>query len=208
MPETDTKAAAPVGYNLVPPPGWDMIPLREGTNEAIKRIVDRSVDELPADIPRDDLSKARMELIKRLKRVARQARETRAMDLHLPVARVDGAALPASFIVSEPITAPTVGLNSGLILSSLRPDASQSEEVTIDGATGFRVDGTAQPDTDRDVEFSSRRVEYLLQIPNSAPRAWLTISFSTVADGRPDSEMADLLVDLFDAVMTTFRWSH
>ncbi|MFG2806927.1 hypothetical protein ACLQ2D_22405 [Streptomyces sp. DT199] len=209
MPDTiDTTAAAPVGYNLVPPPGWDMIPLREGTSEAIKRIVDRSVDELPDDIARDDLSKARMELIKRLRRVARQARETRAMDLHLPVERVDGMALPASFIVSEPLTAPTVGLDSGLILSSLRPDASQSEEVTIDGSTGFRVDGVAQPDTDRDVEFASRRVEYLLQIPNSTPPAWLTISFSTVADGQPVGEMADLLVDLFDAVMTTFRWSH
>ncbi|MFG3716296.1 hypothetical protein ACGF8D_00625 [Streptomyces massasporeus] len=204
----DTTAAAPVGYNLVPPPGWDMIPLREGTSEAIKRIVDRSVDELPDGIARDDLSKARMELIKRLKRVARQARESRAMDLHLPVERVDGMALPASFIVSEPLVAPTVGLNSGLILSSLRPDASQSEEVTIDGSTGFRVDGVAQPDTDRDVEFSSRRVEYLLQIPSSTPPAWLTVSFSTIADGRPDGELADLLVDLFDAVMTTFRWSH
>ncbi|MFD9936582.1 hypothetical protein ACFWZ6_26015 [Streptomyces massasporeus] len=209
MPDTiDTTAAAPVGYNLVPPPGWDMIPLREGTSEAIKRIVDRSVDELPDDIARDDLSKARLELMKRLKRVARQARETRAMDLHLPVERVDGMALPASFIVSEPLAAPTVALDSGLILSSLRPDASQSEEVTIDGSTGFRVDGVAQPDPDRDVEFASRRVEYLLQIPNSTPPAWLTISFSTIADGRPDGEMADLLVDLFDAVMTTFRWSH
>ncbi|MFE1247561.1 hypothetical protein [Streptomyces sp. NPDC058735] len=205
---TSSLAATPVGYNLVPPPGWDMIPLREGTSEAIKRIVDRSVDELPDDIPRDDLAKARMELIKRLKRVARQARESRAMDLHLPVERVDGMALPASFIVSEPLTAPVVGLDSGLILSSLRPDASQSEEVTIDGAIGFRVDGTAQPDNDRDVEFASRRVEYIVQIPNSTPLKWLTISFSTIADGRPDSEMADLLVDLFDAVMTTFRWSH
>ncbi|MEV5356484.1 hypothetical protein AB0N88_09420 [Streptomyces sp. NPDC093516] len=209
MPETtDTTAAAPTGYNLVPPPGWDMIPLREGTSEAIKRIVDRSVDELPDDIPRDDLAKARMELIKRLKRVARQARETRAMDLHLPVERVDGMALPASFIVSEPLTAPAVGLDSGLALSSLRPDASQSEEITIDGATGIRVEGVAQPDTAREVEFSSRRVEYLLQIPHSCPPKWLTISFSTIADGRPDSELAEILVDLFDAVMTTFRWSH
>ncbi|MEU6906716.1 hypothetical protein ABZ935_15420 [Streptomyces coeruleorubidus] len=185
-----------------------MIPLREGTNEAIKRIVDNSVDELPDDIPRDDLTRARMELIKRLKRVARQARETRAMDLHLPVERVDGMALPASFIVSEPLTAPAVGLDSGLILSSLRPDASQSEEVTIDGAAGFRVDGVAQPDADRDIEFASRRVEYILQIPNSAPPKWLTVSFSTIADGRPDSELSDILADLFDAVMTTFRWSH
>jgi hypothetical protein len=209
VPETiDTKATAPTGYTLVPPPGWDMIPLREGTNEAIKRIVDNSVDELPDDIPRDDLTRARMELIKRLKRVARQARETRAMDLHLPVERVDGMALPASFIVSEPLTAPAVGLDSGLILSSLRPDASQSEEVTIDGAAGFRVDGVAQPDADRDIEFASRRVEYILQIPNSAPPKWLTVSFSTIADGRPDSELSDILADLFDAVMTTFRWSH
>ncbi|MEV8594993.1 hypothetical protein [Streptomyces sp. NPDC052012] len=204
----ETARDAPTGYTLVPPPGWDMIPLRQGTSEAIKRIVDGSVRELPADIPRDDLTKARLELIKRLKKVARQARAARAMDLHLPVERIDGVALPASFIISEPLPAPAVGMDAGMVLSSLRPDASQSEEVTIDGAAGFRVDGVAQPDTAREVEHPSRRVEYLLQIPGSAVPQWLTISFSTIADGRPDSEMAEILVELFDAVMTTFRWSY
>lgn len=203
-----TTAEAPAGYTLVPPPGWDMIPLREGTSEAIKRIVDGSVRELPADIPRDDVTKARLELIKRLKKVARQARETRAMDLHLPVERIDGVALPASFIISEPLSAPALGMDAAMVLSSLRPDASQREEVVIDGATGFRVDGVAQPDSARDVEHPSRRVEYILRIPNSATPKWLTVSFSTIADGRPDSEMAEILVELFDAVMTTFRWSY
>ena len=204
----DTSAGTPTGYTLVPPPGWDMIPLRAGTNEAIKRIVDGSVQELPADIPRDDLTKARLELIKRLRKVARQAREARALDLHLPVERVDGMTLPASFIISEPLTASSVGMDSAMVLSYLRPNASQSEEVTIDGATGFRVDGVAQPDPSREVEHCSRRVEYILKIPNHATPKWLTVSFSTIADGRPDSELADILVELFDAVMTTFRWSY
>lgn len=204
----EAAAESPTGYTLVPPPGWDVIPLREGTSEAIKRIVDGSVEELPDDIPRDDLTKARLELIKRLKKVARKAREAGAIDLHLPVERIDGVALPASFVVSEPLPAPTLSMDAGMVLSSLRPDASQSEEVTVDGAAGFRVDGVAQPDPAREVAYPSRRVEYILQIPNSATPKWLTVSFSTLADGQPQGELAELLVDLFDAVMTTFRWSY
>ncbi|MEV5435230.1 hypothetical protein AB0K80_04245 [Streptomyces sp. NPDC052682] len=174
----------------------------------IKRIVDGSLDELPAGVPRDDLIKARLELVKRLKRVARQAREAHAMDLYLPVERIDGMALAASFIVSEPLAVPTAGLGSGPNLRSLRPQASHSDEVMIDGAVGFRMDGVGEADPNREVDFPSRRVEYILQIPNSIPEKWVAISFSTIADGQPDSEMADILVDLFDAVMTTFRWSH
>ncbi|MFI9616061.1 hypothetical protein ACIHCM_31010 [Streptomyces sp. NPDC052023] len=204
----EAEAVVPIGYTIVPPPGWDRIPLRDGTSQAIKRIADGSMLEIPDDIPRDHLTKARMELIKRLKRVARQARDARALDLYLPVERINGLALPASFVVSEPFPTLTLEVDSPIVLSSLRPDASQSDSVIMDGAAGFRIDGVAQADSDKDVEFPSRRVEYILNVPNSAPPKWLTISFSTIADGQPDGEFAAILVDLFDAVMTTFRWSH
>lgn len=38
---------SPRGFNLVPPPGWDVIPLRVGTREAMDRIVRKAVAQLP-----------------------------------------------------------------------------------------------------------------------------------------------------------------
>jgi hypothetical protein len=34
----------------------------------------------------------------------------------------------------------------------------------------------------------------------------LTVSFSTVGDGDPERAPARLFVELFDAIMSTFRW--
>jgi hypothetical protein len=32
------------------------------------------------------------------------------------------------------------------------------------------------------------------------------VTFSTIGQGRPTDDLADLLVELFDAIMSTFRW--
>ncbi|MFF4401407.1 hypothetical protein [Streptomyces sp. NPDC001480] len=87
MPELDEqRRSTPVGYNLVPPPGWDRIPLQsESMNDTILRIIDRSIANLPQDLPKDDVSKARMELFKQLKKAARQTAKNDGLMLYLPV---------------------------------------------------------------------------------------------------------------------------
>lgn len=46
-----------------------------------------------------------------------------------------------------------------------------------------------------------------LPVPND-PGRWMTVVYSTVGAGRPDDELSDLFVALFDAMMSTFRWSR
>jgi hypothetical protein len=55
------------------------------------------------------------------------------------------------------------------------------------------------------VEHGSRRVDYVLPVP-ADPDRWVVVSFSTLGSGDPNGELARLLVELFDAMMTTFRW--
>lgn len=210
MPEVDEQhRSAPVGYNLVPPPGWDRIPLQsESMNDTILRIIDRSIANLPQDLPKDDVSKARMELFKQLKKAARQAAKNNGLMLYLPVERIHGTYIPASFVVSEPLTGSGIGVDPGEVLGLLAAGRGDSESVDLDGTEAMRMERVVPPPPDSEVPHSSRRVEYVLPVPGSPVPRWLTIAFSTVGDGNPDSEFSAALVDLFDAVMTTFRWSY
>ena len=63
----------------------------------------------------------------------------------------------------------------------------------------------AAADVEQGVEYASRRVDYVLPVPTDLDR-WVVVSFSTLGAGDPTDEFAQLLVELFDAIMTTFRW--
>lgn len=203
------RSLVPVGFNLVLPPGWGKIDLHEKVvNDSVLALVDRSIDQLAEDLPRDDVSKVRMELFKQLRKAARKASRANGMMLYLPVDRVHGSVVPASFVVSEPISAVGAGFQSDQILGMLAAERGQSEAVTLDGSSGIRFERTVPSPENSDIKFASRRVEYVLPLPGSPLPRWLAFTFSTVGDGNPDSEYSAALVDLFDAVMMTFRWSY
>lgn len=50
-----------------------------------------------------------------------------------------------------------------------------------------------------------RKVEYLTAVPDD-PRRWVLVTFTTAGDGDVDSEATGLVVELFDAIMSTWRW--
>ena len=194
-------ATAARGYRLVLPPGWRRIPLRTGTDAAVQDILDRSFEGLPAD----RFGPIRREVARRLDSVIRSARQTHGLDLYLPVDRVHGVTLPASFLVGE--TTFATGGESAEVLSVLLTGRTSSP-VLVDGAAAVRIDRPAA-ETPRaaDELAATRRVEYLVPVPGRVAR-WVTVGFSTTApqDGQ-DGDLATILVDLFDAVMTTWRWT-
>ena len=198
--------AEAAGYTLVLPPGWERIPARQGTDEAIRAILDAKFRELPPDLPRDQLAPYRAEIEGRLRRAAAQARKNGAIDLYLPVQLRDGLPVPASFVVSEG-SIPTAGIDEPeQIVSYLVTEGADSAAVTVDGVTGARSEQTAGPDPDQGVEYGSRRVDYAVPVPGDAGR-WLLFVFSTLGAGDPDDQVARMLVQLFDAMMSTFRWA-
>ena len=193
---------AATGYSVVLPPGWRKIPLRTGTEKAIRAVVREAFAALPRDAPPDKVGPHRLQLERTLARMVRDARGKGGIDLYLPAGPVYGAPLAASFIVSELSLGPA---DPASIAAMLEAADDAMKTVTMDGADGLRAERTAAPAPEHDVDFASRRVGYILPVPGR-PGRWLAIAFSTLGGGSPQDNIAILLAELFDAVMSTFRW--
>lgn len=195
------------GYTVVLPPAWRRIPVRRGTDNAIKEIVDEIFSRLPKDVPRDRVTPYRMELGRQLTDAARRARQQGGTELYLPVELERGTLITASFVVSEgSVGSPSEDLDPAQVVSFMAADAG-GHPVAIDGAMGMRTERVAPPDPDNGIDYGSRRVDYVLSVPGDA-RRWLLVAFSALGAGDPDDKFAKLLVELFDAIMSTFRWTR
>lgn len=200
MPEPTDQPFRAAGYTVVLPPGWVRIPANSGDTD--KRLDDAIDSALPPDLPRDEAVRLKVKIKGRLLAAVAESTEIGALDLYLPIQGMHGHAIPASFLVSEiPIGA---GREADEAARELQ--AKGAEPMPVDGVTALRLDDLVPPDSlMTDVEVPARRITYLVPVPG-APR-WLAVSFSTIGDGDPSGEFAELLVGLFDAIMTTFRWS-
>lgn len=83
-----------------------------------------------------------------------------------------------------------------------RPCSPDASRVTVDGAAGVRFERTAGPA--REAQCGARQVDYVLPVPGK-PGDWLISAFSSLDDRSPDGRFTQLLVKLFDAIMSTFR---
>jgi hypothetical protein len=202
MPEARLAAA---GYTVVIPPGWCRIPLRQGTNAAIKKILDKSFRHLP----RDRVAPYRLEIERRLKALVAQSRSNAGLDLYFPVDPAQDGPVPASFIVSEARYSPPAEageeIDPGQVLAYLASESAGARIIEADGAPGLRTEQIVGPGPEAEFQYATRRVEYTLAVPGN-PGRWLVAAFSTPGSADPDGQLARLLTELFDAIMLTFRW--
>lgn len=194
------------GYAMVLPGGWRRIPVLHGTKRAVADILDEVFGRLPRNLPRDKIMPYRLELERRLHGMVRQARSQGALDLYLPVEYVHGVAVPASFIVSRGMPGGGELLDASQIVATMAAESADAAPVTVDRVAGVRFERTAEPGRTRETPAASRRVDYVLPVPG-IPGDWLVIAFSTLGDGRPEGQFTRLLVELFDAIVSTFRWT-
>lgn len=198
------------GYRLVLPPGWVHIPLREGAEEAVDAILRPKF----ADLPRDRYGPIEAELRKRILAQVAEARRNEGVDLYLPVEQVHGVTIAAGVVVGLLAFSTVETPAAEDVLVALAADAPGARLAEVDGAGAVRTERVlpadpavdpADPDADPARAFGSRRVDYVVALPGGGDR-WISISFSTLGDGDPAGAVADLLVDLFDAVVGTWRW--
>jgi hypothetical protein len=210
-PET---AAAVTGYSLVLPPGWRRIPILHGTKAAIRGIVDEVLRRYPKGMPRDKMTPYRIEIERQLSDLARRARSSGGVDLYLPIEYVHGVTITASFVVSQvtlPVpeteTAEQVAAGSAELVAYLTSGEGKASPVPVAGVQAARTESVAPPDPAEQMGFGSRRVDYVIPMPGH-PTRWMLAAFSTIGDGDPEGKFAKLLVELFDAIMLTFRWNR
>lgn len=190
------------GYSLVLPPPWRRIPLRGGTKAAIKKLLDDAFRGLP----RDRIAPYRRQAAEQLAQVVSQARQAGGTELYLPVGFRGETMITASFVVSElPLDFPAEA-DPAMVAAALADAEPGMETITVSGAPGTRFERCVGADPGTGADFASRRVDYLLSIPGNSAR-WLSFVFSTLGGGDPDDEFAKLLVKLFDAIMSTLRWT-
>lgn len=212
----------PTGYRLLLPEDWVQIPLRQGEEEDVVRsIVAAAFARVPADVPRDKLTPLRLEMERRLRAAVAAARKAKALDMYLPMRLTREVNLGASITVSDARLPVSSGPNGGsrrepapaeiavqLLSAGGGPSTAEMDLSSgeIDGALAIRRERVAPADPERGAELATRRVEYLVSVPGD-PRKWLVAAFSTIGAGDPRDDLAEAMVEWFDALMTTFRWS-
>ena len=175
------------GYRIVLPPGWVRIPLRVGTEEAMEEFVySRTGASAPQGASQGEQMRHGAEVRRVLEEQIAVARGANGLDLYLPLSPRQRP-VAASFLVSE-----------------VPPPGDRDRAHPEPGST--RREYVRPADARREVAVATRHVDYTLSVPGD-PGRMLAVSFSTPGDGDPDSAFTDLLVELFDALMTTFRWT-
>ncbi|AIJ14120.1 hypothetical protein SLITK23_43940 [Streptomyces lividans] len=211
------EGAPATGYRLLLPSQWAQIPLRQGTEEAVEKILQAAYARIPADAPPDKIGPYKRELSRRFRAAVAGAQERNALDLYLPVEPVGDEEfnLGASILVTEtvlpmrnaqgPRTPP--GEIAVQLLTKNGAEGGDLSSGEVDGALAVRREHVAAAAPDRGAAAGSRRVEYMVSVPGD-PDRWFIAAFSTVGGGDPRDELAEALVEWFDAVMATFRWRH
>ncbi|MFD6432714.1 hypothetical protein [Streptomyces venezuelae] len=209
----------PTGYRILLPSEWAQVPLRHGTEDAVRRILDEAYARIPADAPRDKIGPYKRELERRFRASVAEAQRGKGLDLYLPVKPMGDFNVGASILVSESLVPRRPGqpreaaepteVAVQLLSRDGRDDVTDADLSSgeIDGALAVRREHVADAAPGKGAELASRRVEYILSVP-ADPDRWFVAAFSTVGGGDPRDELAEALVEWFDAVMANFRWSR
>jgi hypothetical protein len=189
----------PNTYTVVLPPEWIRVSLTGGSDQAVKDITARMFRHLP----RDGFFEERRSLEALVTETVRNARANNGLDLFLPVEQMQGRSLAASFVVGGVLL--KEDLDELETLALVGDLAAGGSVVDLGGVPGARTERAEPGDPASGMDIATRRVDYMVPIPGQT-RRWLSITFSTPGGGDPADQVADALVELFDAIMTTFRW--
>jgi hypothetical protein len=191
-----------VGYRILLSPGWVQIPLRAGTEEAIEAILDAVTAGRPVDA---ELEAERGAVAVQLRKNAKAARDNCGVHLFLPVAPIHGLVAPASFVTADIKFGSVDPLDPAAFVARVAADPN-AKRMRIGGVDASRTETTQPADPGREVPWPSRRVDYVLPHPED-PDRWLVVTFSVLQPAGQE-DRSDTWIELFDAMMTTFRWTH
>jgi len=139
--------------------------------------------------------------------VGERSGDTRTGAVYRPTEPVAGMVVPASIIEVELFGA--VGLGPGDVATRVaRGPFAVGRSVDLDGRPGARMVRNVH-DVHREggrPARSTREVTYVVS-RDEAAGDWLVLTFGTSWDSPGTERLAETLVEFFDAVMATFRWT-
>jgi hypothetical protein len=194
-------------YRLVLPTPWELVKLDATMPARVSEIVGRAVERLPREVPPDQIAPHRHRLERELLKQLEAARANGGVDYYLPTDLMHGQQLNANFVVS--VVVPDATTDEGLVPKVLATllQGEGTRAVSVGDTVWSRRERVLEraPDDFLDARLGVRKVEYLTAVPGDH-RKWVIVTFTTLGDGNPDSEATHLVVELFDAIMSTWRW--
>jgi hypothetical protein len=203
-----TSDTAVTGYRLVLPPGWKKIPLRtkRGANQAFAELAESAFGALPKNLPRDKVTAFRIRLEQQTAAMIAEARGNGGVDLYIPVELMHSIPVAASFVVSQGAVGSPDQTDPAAVLAYLASESDTATLVTVADSMAMRTERTAGPEAAPDAPAGSRRVDYVISVPGCGDH-WVIISFATLTWDGLDDTFAKLIMELFDAIVSTFRWT-
>lgn len=197
-------------YALLLPFPWRRLAVddRAAAHEAAREFVRTATRLTPPEVPPDERARVAVEMEGRLRGWLDDLRGAGVVDLYLPAGPLGGASLNASFVVASVIPDATADASWVAPLhQALR--AQGAAEVTIGDRSWSRTEEVTHSDGTVLVEagLPARKVTYTTAVPGDE-RRWAVVTATVIGDGDPDSEPTALVVELFDAIMGTWRWEH
>lgn len=198
------------GYRLVLPAPWIRVPLDGSVESTVSALMDEAMKDVPKQLPPDQVLPVRRRVEADLLRNLLAARDNSGIDVYFPSGLMHGNRLNATFIVSSALPDAMADEEmAARVLASLLAH-EDSRPVSIDDTTWARREHSVASRSARGgndaVSFDARRVEYRAPVPGD-PRRWISVVFTTGGDGDLSSRTTALIVELFDAIMSTWRWS-
>ena len=189
------------GYHLVTVTPWRRINLLGDLDAQVDEAIEGAARDVPPEVPPDQVGplKRRMRDTMHAQLVA--ARADGGLDFYYTAEEHHGFGYNATFVVSGVMSTTSSGREVAEALTELFRQGD--EPVSIGGTVWARRERTTaqEPAELVDGEVPSRRVDYTTSVPG-APRRWIQVTFSAIGDG----DLVGLVVELFDAMMSTWRW--
>ncbi|MCL3818771.1 hypothetical protein [Aeromicrobium wangtongii] len=203
-----TEQATIAGYRLAVPPPWRRISLDSTAEATIQAIVDDvAAKHTPASVSPDEIGPRKRELVRELMSQVTQASDNGGVDLYLPLDQIHGYSVQASFVVNRVIPDANMSADEvpGVMASLLRDPTTAP--VTVADTVWVRRERSV-PAEGQEPPVDSVRVDYFTAVPGQA-RSWIMVSFSSAGAPivGPEGEL-NMLVELFDAIMSTWRWHY
>lgn len=188
-----------LGYTLVLPAGWVMIPTGDGAKESI----DALVRKLSVEAPRDSRSAREDALRHAITPVIEQARAANARDVILPIAQP--WVVPASTSITIGTIAIPPQVASARDLNIKDATRGESSLVATPAGTALRELVIDAPDPE-DADAPLRHVVTYTWVPQPGTAVLGTLVVAaTHFDG--DQQILDALQELGEAVMASIAWT-
>lgn len=176
-------------YRMVVPPGWQLLPVRDRTDEELRALI---VDNY-RDLPRDSSGPFIARLADAVVEQAGSARRAGVIDLLFPL--------------GSPWRAPVTTSIAVAIGSGTTPEGDRVETAPVNTEAGDASRTITELEHSSPGKVSAvRRVEYTWPLPDESGNVMIGTATLLSADDPDLSSLVEALTELSEVILSTIRW--